>query len=341
MTEVTHNNTDRLFNPENITLLYDAYRTQSKVDLDIANPSVIDLGPLTLANVTGPESEAFLQGQFSNDLGVLNINDCQLHGYCNPKGRALSLIRIMRKEEGFWLLIPQGISTQIINRLKMFKMRAKVDIELETQNFAFGLIGDTLSDVDLPSETLTYNVAGILTRKIAIAPQNEQTVSLLLAQKSRHQNSVSFLSHDAWRLIDILSGIPQVYAETLEEFIPQMINLDLVEGVSFKKGCYPGQEIVARLRYLGKLKQRMLIAHVSTNATISSGDPLFTHAKPDQKSGVVVDAINISNNEAMLTAMVPTAIFEQGDLMLNSVEGPTLTRRPLPYEIPADRQLGK
>ncbi|NKB64594.1 MAG: hypothetical protein GKR95_21570 [Gammaproteobacteria bacterium] len=321
------------FDTPNTIHNYDAYHVLQSGDLKAVSPGIIDLSPLTLISVTGTEAESFLQGQLSNDLTELKPGCCQLHGYCTPKGRALCLIRILRKQNGFWLLLSEDTSTQIIARLKMFKMRAKVEIEIETQQFAFGLIEDTQSHMDLPGDASSFTVEGVIPRKIIVTSGNEQTISQLHSQKT-----LSFLNHDIWRLIDILSGIPQVYEETMEEFIPQMINLDLVSGVSFKKGCYPGQEIIARLRYLGKLKQRMLIARVNTDQRILPGTALFSPTKPDTKSGIVVDAIRISDEEALVTAIVPTASFEKGELMVESIEGPVITRIPTPYEIPADRK---
>ena len=130
---------------------------------------------------------------------------------------------------------------------------------------------------------------------------------------------------DIWRLIDIHSGIPQIYAATAEAFIPQMINLDFVAGLSFTKGCYPGQEIVARLRYLGKVKQRMIAATVAINAA-QPGDPIYT-AGNEQKVGTIVDAVQTDKQEFTISTTAPAGVSEA----LQTSDGSKLNLISLPY----------
>jgi len=284
---------------------------------------LIDLSPLKLISVTGDDAFSFLQAQFSNDLSLLDNKNCQLHAYCNPKGRTLAVIRIVRNNSGFWLIVPENISEALINRLKMYVLRAKVQIVPETDFLHFGVLGEKLQP---DFEVFQYNVDTAIPGSIVIANSEDTTTHF-------KANSTIICHSSLWRWLDIKSGIPQVYANTAESFIPQTINLDLVDGISFRKGCFPGQEIVARLKYLGKPKQRLIVAEVESTNDIKPGDEIFTLEKPDQKSGQVVDAVNIGDHQFQISAMVPATMVESGDLRLGSVDGPGLRRNKMPYEI--------
>ena len=140
----------------------------------------------------------------------------------------------------------------------------------------------------------------------------------------------------AWRLLNILAGIPQVYAATREAFIPQNINFELVNGISFRKGCYPGQEIIARLRYLGKSKRRMVIGRVAGERAPAPGDPVVNGQRPAARPGVVIDAVSLEDGSHCLSAMVDAELLVEGDMCLFEAGGPALERLPLPYPVPAD-----
>jgi len=296
---------------------------------------LIDLSPLRLIHIGGEDALSFLQGQLSNDVAALETGMCQLQAYCNPKGRVLAIMRMMKHDDGFWILIPNDISEKLTLRLRMFVLRAKVTIEPDPDHTAFCTAGNDAMAINWPQTWRQYNVDGVTPRKIIVAPTAE------FVRYSADVSRWEYGDHSIWRLIDIQSGIPQVFEKTMEAFIPQMINLDLVNGVSFRKGCYPGQEIIARLRYLGKLKQRMLIGKVNTGDQVSPGDEIFSNVKPDQKSGLVVDAVRVGDNQFRLSTMVPATLFDEGELTVGSATGPAVERTALPYAIPADRKEEK
>ena len=296
----------------------------------LADKVIADLDSLALIEISGHDAQSFLQGQLSNDIDAIDIagNDAkptsQLNAYCNPKGRTLAMIRLLRHADGFWLFVPAAIADSLIPRLKMYVMRDKVDIVLRTELVLRGLInGD---DVEVGEGIERVNVDGIVARQILVG---EKTA---LDSFARASGYTSKGDDHLWRLADILSGIPQVYPQTVEAFIPQMINLDLVDGVSFTKGCYPGQEIVARLRYLGKVKQRMLAGSVSGIENLAPGDPIYAEQRGEQKAGAVVDAVQTGKDEFILSATAPANI-EDGVLLVgaNSNSASILTRIPLPY----------
>ncbi len=305
--------------------------------------NLIDLSSLSLIQVSGNDAQAFLQGQLSNDIHKLNQNQCQLHAYCNPKGRSLAIIRLVRKnhdtdngkDNGFWMIVPQDIRDPLISRLKMFVMRAKVTLQPDTEHTLLGMLGE-INSAGLTnfSYRVDANIHKQIPRHLIIAPSRNITSDMPLCHA------------DFWRWLDIRSGIAQVYAKTAEAFIPQTINLELVDAVSFKKGCFPGQEIIARLKYLGKPKQRLIIAEAESEHPISPADEIYrpsqssqqSNHQSGQKSGMVVDAVKTGNNHGnqwQLSAMVPATMVESGDLMLGSVNGAKLKRMTLPYKIPS------
>jgi hypothetical protein len=141
-----------------------------------------------------------------------------------------------------------------------------------------------------------------------------------------------------WDWLDIMAGIPGVHPETSDAFVPQMANLEIVGGVNFKKGCYPGQEIVARMQYLGKLKQRMYRARFEGNTQPHPGDSIFAPDFPGQSAGTVVAAQPAPDNGFDLLAVIQISSAEAGELHLGSETGPKLSLQNLPYPVaPATR----
>ena len=308
--------------------LQEAYPVTSSKNFSLrtlgASTELVSIDHLSLLRVQGEDAESFLQGQFSNNVLALDYSKAQLHAYCNPKGRALAVFRIMRMDQGFWMILPNDLCETICKRLRMFVLRAKVSIETESE---FSMIGSIGVIADLDPGLMTYSLGDNDPRQLIIGSSG--TMDTLLS-------SQCVLHSDTWRLADILAGYPQVFGQTSELFIPQNINLDLVDGVSFKKGCYPGQEIIARIRYLGKSKQRMMIATAQSPDQIKPADALFTEDKPDQKSGMVVDAVKTDDETYHLSAMVSASLINTDQLRIGSASGPILHNQPLPYEIPTD-----
>lgn len=284
-----------------------------------------------LIEVTGDDARDFLQGQFSNDLSeVGDASDparrCQLNAYCNPKGRVLAVIRLVRCDGGWWMIVPAGLAEPLISRLKMFVLRARVEIAPKPQTALLGLINDAQCAGGRGLERVP--VRGVVPRHIMIG--EPPAVDAFMRANALEGAS----GDDRWRLADILSGIPQVYAQTAEQFIPQMINLDRVGGLSFTKGCYPGQEIVARLRYRGRVKQRMLAGVAGGLAGLAAGDPVHSDQRPGQKVGLVVDAVptDRSRGEYAFSATAPVQLGDGETLRVGPAPGAALTRIALPYE---------
>ena len=267
--------------------------------------------------ISGIDAENFLQGQFTNDLDRLDTGDQQLNCYCNPKGRALSVFRLARDENRWYMFLPAGLADMMQKRLMLYRMRAKVTIELLHDHLIYGAVN-----------------ADAKVREMADTHQHwtiDQHRVLILSTEGLDLHSEESL----WTTAEILSGTPSVIAETSEQFIPQHINLDLVDGVSFSKGCYPGQEIVARLRYLGKMKQRMIggwCEWPDTQHPPLAGMPLLSSTENQRKIGQVVRA-SVWEGICYFLLNVPTALIDKGDLFLDNAGRNEIERFPLPYPI--------
>ncbi len=308
--------------------------TQAQLDIlpDNRNPApyYMEPGSLSLLHIHGEDAESFLQGQFSNDISQLGPAQAQLHAWCNPKGRILAILRIMRRENGFWALLPDDLAASFTKRLKMFVIRAKVMIEAEPKYRCLGLLGAADSTIQdfIESGCNVYCVDETRSRHLLIGNQD-------LIGRVASQAGSSVLPGDYWRALDILAAIPQVYPATAETFIPQHINLELVDGVSFKKGCYPGQEIVARLKYLGKSKKRLMIARIHSPNPVAPGDAIYA-GDSDSKAGLIVDSVNLDNQTWLVSAMAPATAIHHGILTVGSPAGAPLERITMPYPIPED-----
>lgn len=283
------------------------------------------LDDLSLISVTGSDAEKFLQSQLSNDIAKLLESQSQLHAYCNPKGRILAILHLLKNpDEGYWMIVPGELADSLIKRLGIFVMRAKVAIQVEQGNAMLGMIGAK----DQPETLNLFNFGTHIDRCFAIGHPTQLYEAL--------DRFNATLDSDYWRLCDILSGHPQLFSQTVEKCIPQHLNMDLISGLSFSKGCYPGQEIIARLKYLGKSKYRLCHASVVSEQPIIPGDPIFEKHQTAQKSGLVVDAICTGKNTFQLSAMLKFTDGKHPQSCLYSDDGPELSLSTLPYRVPSE-----
>ncbi len=304
------------------------------------------LSDQTWVLAAGEDVEEFLQGQLSNDLAALDAAHSQLHGYCNPKGRLLCITRVVRHARGFLLQLPIALSDAIVTRLRRYVLRAKVALDTADGVVGIGIAGDAavaalgeqleaLPDFDngylRRSELGIYGLPGPIPRYQIVGPVSQiQPLWESLSSTPLPQQPWT------WPRLDILSGIPQIFPSTSEAFVPQMVNLDLIGGVSFQKGCYPGQEIVARMHYLGKLKQRMILARVKNSTAPEPGDKVYSRAFGEQSAGTIVDAQQAGADCFDVLAVVQLSAYQTGELNLNATDGPVLTPENLPYTVPTD-----
>ena len=305
-------------------------------------PQIISLDYLGIARISGEDAETFLQGQLTNDIAQLKAQKVQLSGYCNPKGRMLAQFIIMPDADDYLLLLPRSIYDKTINRLRMFILRSNVEItDLRDDFICIGLAGETIKSAvqnrlpDLPEqdfaleatpEYLVCRMPGSIPRYL-IVTRLEAGIDLW-----KHlATDISQAGSTAWHWLDIHAGLPVILPETVEEFVPQSVNLDLVDGVSFKKGCYTGQEIVARMHYLGKPKRRMFHLQQADNAPPIPGTDIFDADNDSQSVGQVVNVAPAPGGGFDLLAELKLSHYEKDSLHVGAADGPLLTLASLPY----------
>jgi len=308
---------------------------------------IADLSHLDRLAISGEDAESFLLSQLSNDIRLLDQEHAQFSTYCNPKGRMLGLFLIFRENKHFVLVSDSTIGTSLIPRLKMFVMRSKVEIsDYSAQRILIGVSGadadarlSSLIGLSMPDSSCVLRqrdditvvrVRGAKPRyMVSASPDNMQPIWEALS------DSYTAVGRAAWEWLDIESGTPSISAATSEQFIPQMLNLDILEAINFKKGCYPGQEIIARMKYLGKLKQRMFLGHITQSVPVA-GEPVFAKSFGEQRAGTVVIARPApgGGTDALIVAQITPATEES--LHLGSHEGPVIKLKPLPYDVPLE-----
>jgi tRNA-modifying protein YgfZ len=313
---------------------------REEVKLTQGGTIVCDLSHLALLRASGEDVVKYLQGQLTNDVERATDRAAQWNGHCTPKGRLLATLLLWRSPEGFWLQTPQAVRELLQKRLQMYILRAKVKLENVSDAYVrIGVAGPNAQalcramGMEPPAEVLgvASNDREFLLRLDARrlqwigAADRAREVWRAVAREARPVGPA------AWRLLDIQAGLATILPATQDQFVPQMMNLDLLGGVSFQKGCYTGQEIVARTHYLGKLKRRMVRAHLASEAAPAPGEEIFSDAFPGQPSGMVVDAAPSPDGGYELLLVTQTEAVRGGALRWKSADGNVLRLLTLPY----------
>lgn len=311
--------------------------------VDFAQPANTDRGflcaltHLGVIAASGDEAMHFLHNQLTNDVEHLDERAVRLAGYCSPKGRLLATMLMWRAGDRILLALPRELLAATLKRLQMFVLRAKVKLVDASDEIV--LIGGATSAAieGTPWQRADRNGgdggawwsvpdAGSLHRWLWAGPVS-QAMPFWQQQATQLPTAPSAL----WRWSEIVAGLPQVLEATREQFVPQMINFELVGGVNFRKGCYPGQEIVARSQYLGKLKRRALLAHTD-DANIRAGTEVFSDADPGQPCGMVANAER--GPDGRIACLVELKMeLAQSVVRVGSATGMPLAFAPLPYEL--------
>ena len=302
-----------------------------------------DLSQFGLLRFSGQDAGSFLQGQLSSDVGSLQPLQAQYGSYSTPKGRMLASFLLWRSAEAYYMQLPRSLCESICKRLAMFILRAKVTVEdASADHILIGVAGaEAVTHLGarfgaLPTQTLHLLQREASTILKLDSERFEIIVPAAAISELRDALTRQIAPSDpsAWDLLDIRAGIPYITPATQEQFVPQMANLDLIGGVSFSKGCYPGQEIVARMHYLGKLKQRMALAHIATATAPQPGDKVFSQHLGDQASGMIVNAAPAPQGGYDALAVLQIESAAQNDAHWKTLDGPTLEFKPLPYKLP-------
>jgi len=311
-----------------------------------ADCALMALSPLGFIAVSGPEAEPFLQGQVTNDVTRLSPAVSQIGSHCSPKGRMLASFRAFRRDDVIYLQLPRAQVEAVTQRLRMYLLRAKTTIEDASERLLTIAIAGTCA----PS-LLASRLAAVPTQENGVIQDGELTTIRIPGPAPRFQflgpasalesiwddlaATATVVNAEFWSLLDIRAGFPTVYRQTSDAFVPQMANLHLLDGVSFKKGCYTGQEVVARVQYLGKLKRRMYLARVSTDNPPIPGDLLYSAGgRSEQTTGRVVDACINGEGDYELLMVVDIQAAAGGEVRLGGPDGPLLAFRDLPYGFP-------
>ena len=302
-----------------------------------------DLSHFGIIAVYGEDAAEFLQTQFTNDINQVDQAHSQLSALCTPKGRMLCNFRIFRREQTYYLVLPYELLEAALSRLRMFVLRSRVTLE-DASDALIGIgasgskMVDHLSDIvgTLPGkvdESVEYREYTII-RVAGTAPRFE-IYGLLEPMKKIWQAldvHATPVGAEVWELLNIQAGIPVITAGTIDAFVPQMANMHLINGVSFTKGCYPGQEIVARMHYLGKLKRRMYRIGFDASDKPKTGTPLVTDSSTEsQDIGTVLSAQQNPDGNYEALAVIQVSDAENSRLILGDVNGPDVTVLDLPY----------
>lgn len=307
-----------------------------------------DVSHLGLIAVQGADAANFLQGQFTNDIRTVSVTCSQISAYCSPKGRMLACMRIFMREGIYYLSLPRDILDATLQRLRMFVLRAKVTLNDVSDTWVYvGYAGEhtaaTLSATLGTHPNALNEVISVSGLTLLRLPHKEAHVARfgIIGDAAAMQTlwntlhmSAQPVGANVWDLLDIRAGIPTVYTATRDAFVPQMANLDTIGGISFKKGCYTGQEIVARMHYLGTLKRRMMLAKVIADVAPQPGDALYASGTDNTQSiGTLVTAQPCSQEEYEALAVVDIKSVAAGQIHLRTVTGAVLTFIPLPYTL--------
>lgn len=295
------------------------------------------LPQFALLSVTGADARAFLHGQLSNDIEQLAAGLVRRAGYCSPKGRLLASLLVVPQADGFLLQVSGDIAAAIAKRLTMFVLRSKVKIADAGETWKqFGAWGRDAArklrecGFEIPAHPL-QSTAG--PDGIVVALEDDRY--LVIAQDPVGNSLASRFAQvatEAWSLEEVRAGVPLVTLPTQDQFVPQMANFERVSGVDFKKGCYPGQEIVARTQYLGKLKRRMYRGQVDATTAPAAG--MDVYANEPQPIGTVVNAAPRPEGGYEFLAVLQSSSVEEGaPLRLGAADGPLAGILPLPYTV--------
>jgi tRNA-modifying protein YgfZ len=306
-----------------------------------SNNILCDLSHLGLLEISGADAVTFLQGQVTNDVNLLTGTNAHYSAYCNPKGRMLALFLAFAHYDHLHLQLNRELLEPIMKRLKMYVMRSKVEIkDVSDSIIKFGLNGSEASSMlegvfsKIPKED--YELVSLEKGVILKLPSHNDdarfeifsdVVNAPLIWEALKNNS-KIVEKPHWDWLEIQAGIPDVELKTQEQFVPQMLNLDILDAINFKKGCYTGQEIVARTHYLGTVKRRTYLAELATDLAPMAGDKVLDATKNEVGQIVRVAPNAPIGFDALIELRIEAK--EAGNLTCNDA---AIRLKDLPYSV--------
>ncbi len=292
-----------------------------------------------LLAVSGEDARAFLHAQLSNDVEHLPTDTARRAGYCSPKGRLLASLLVVPHPDGFLLQVAADIAPAIAKRLSMYVLRSKVKVADASGTWSqFGVWGE--------GATALLRRAGFETPggplQVATSAQGmvvmlaDERCLVLAPSSAEAELTVRFTRVDpqAWALGDVRAGLPLITLPTQDQFVPQMANFEVIGGIDFKKGCYPGQEIVARTQYLGKLKRRMYRGAIDAPGSLVPAPGQDLYGAEPQPIGMIVNVASRPEGGFEMLAVLQSSSVEAGTpIRVGAADGPSARMMPLPYAI--------
>lgn len=302
---------------------------------------ITPLSDLGLIRASGEEAAGFLHNLVTNDIMGLDTVTARTAGFCTAKGRLLGIFLIWREGNDYLLMLPREILPSLLKKLSMYVLRAKVKLSdatkervlLGVSNLAAVSPAPTFLDATLPIHGVAATEGGQIIRLDATRWLMSLTSAEAIQRWPEFTASASATGLDSWHWLEIVAGQPRVVAATQEVFVPQMLNMELpaIAGVSFTKGCYPGQEIVARTHYLGKVKRRTYRAQLSRFA--APGTQVFTPETGDQPCGVLVSIAPAPQGGFACLVSVQSTAVAADEVHMGAPDGEQLSFLPLPYPV--------
>ncbi|RKT27261.1 hypothetical protein B0G69_3072 [Paraburkholderia sp. RAU2J] len=308
--------------------------------------------PLTqfgVIDATGDDAASFLHGQLTNDTQHLDAANARLAGYCSAKGRLLASFLTWRSGDTIRLLLSKDVQPAVQKRLSMFILRAKAKlVDASGELAVVGLAGNVrkaLSGVfDALPDGVHVQVDGTAGSLIRVPDALERLRYLWIGHKAQVEallpsldGQLERVSPAVWDWLDIRAGEPRITQPVVEQFVPQMVNFDVLGAVNFRKGCYPGQEVVARSQYRGTIKRRTSLANVDGElADVRPGAELFHSDDPGQPCGMIVNAASAQGGGVDVLVEIKLAALESGSVHLGAADGPALRFLALPYGLPTE-----
>lgn len=287
---------------------------------------------LGVIRATGEDAAKFLHGQLTNDFVLLDGQHARLCSFCSPKGRMMaSFVGFKRANGDILLVCSRDVLPATLKRLSMFVMRAKAQLSDASEAFAvWGLAGNAV-DSALPTEPWSLNSTADGAALVRLYPGHGVARALKITAADAPAPAASSLNADQWRWLEVMSGVASITQPIVEAFVPQMLNHESVGGVNFKKGCYPGQEIVARSQFRGTLKRRAYIA--ACDGPLAVGQEVFQASDAEQPCGTVAAAAPNPAGGWNAIVSLQTSAAAGGDLTVGAPDGPSLEILPLPYAL--------
>ena len=316
------------------------------MESDMSMGGRVRLSHLGVIRARGADATSFLQGQLTSDVATLGLGEAKLAGFCSAKGRLqASFIAWKTADDEVLLVCSASLLAPTLKRLSMFVLRAHCRLTDASGEVPLtGIVGPAGGDdamrvwerraLDSASIVRLPDAEGCGRWMIAGNVDDEALAASGVAPTSTSASPLaSSISLEQWRWLEVRSGVPTIEAATVDHFVPQMLNFEILGGVDFQKGCYPGQEVVARSQYRGTIKRRMFL--FESDAQITTGQEVFHDDDPGQPAGLVVNAAPAPAGGWSALVETKLAALERGTLHLGSAEGPVLRLLPLPYAVPA------